>query len=177
MLHERRAHATEVAIPVLGHDPRRAKFQKMIYFRSACEHFVNGEEHLLGIQLWPEKAQILDGAGSFRTPGGQHSLPVCPRHALWWTNLFSGKRCLDGCDEFHWPFSSSAALLVWHEVQVKCRKIGARRQAGNLFLLRLANDVAMVTNQAAQGRLPKHLGLVGLPPEQVSDGSKREFLR
>src|SRR5262245_46559698 len=116
-------------------------------------------------------------AGAARTPRRPHPLPVCPRHALWWTNLLSGKRCLDSCAEFHWPSSSSASLLVWHEVQVKRRKIGARCQGGNLFLLGLANDVPMVTNQAAQGRLPKHLGLVGLPPEQASAGGEREFLR
>ena len=52
-LEEGCAHATQVARAVLGHDPRRAQFQKMPGFRLAREHFVHRQQHLFGSSSGP----------------------------------------------------------------------------------------------------------------------------
>ncbi len=50
-LEEGPSHPTQVAVAVLGHDPRCAQFQKVPGFRSAREHFIHGQQHLLRLHL------------------------------------------------------------------------------------------------------------------------------
>jgi hypothetical protein len=90
--------------------------------------------------------------------------------------VLSGKRRVDGCIKLRWPSSTSASVVVRHEVHIAGSKVRASRQAGNLCLFRLANDLPMAADQAAQRRLPKHLGFMRLPAEQAGNGGKWEFL-
>jgi hypothetical protein len=43
-----------------GHDSRLAQFQKVPSHWLARQHFIDGQEDLLRLQLWSEVAQVLD---------------------------------------------------------------------------------------------------------------------
>jgi hypothetical protein len=77
-LEERRADPTQVTIALLGRTPRRASFQKVPCCWLARQHFVEGHEELLRLQVWSEVAQLLDRPGYLPTPGRKHTLPICP---------------------------------------------------------------------------------------------------
>ena len=109
-LEEGGADATQVARAMLGHDPRRAQFQKVPSFWLAREHFVHRQQHLMRLQFWSEVTQVLDSDWSPLLAERRARAPNRPRHALGRTDLLGGKRRVDGCVEFRWPSSSAARL-------------------------------------------------------------------
>ncbi|HSH79268.1 MAG TPA: hypothetical protein VLA19_12145 [Herpetosiphonaceae bacterium] len=177
MLEERCADATQVARTALRREPRRAQFQKVACLWLAREHFIDGQQHLIWLQLWSEVAQVLDWTTRLGTSGGQHALPVGPRHTVRRTHLFTRQGSVDRCVQFRRPPSSTPWLLSGHKVQLQAREIIPYGQRDNLCLLSLPNELTMRAYQAADRRVGEQIIVVGLPAEQAGNRDKGQVLR
>jgi hypothetical protein len=91
----------------------------MVWLGLAGQHFVDGQQHLRGLQCWPEVPQLFYRTGRLRAAGSQASLPVAPGHTGGWTDLVGGQRRVDGRIQFHRPAYTPPPLVVRRELQIQ----------------------------------------------------------
>ncbi len=81
------------------------------------------------------------------------------------------------CVEFGWPPCPAPRLLVRHQDQVQACEIVADGQRCSFGPLRLANDLTMCSDKAADRGVGEHVLVLGLPAKQVGNRAKRQLLR
>jgi hypothetical protein len=123
VLEEASAHPTQVARAVLGHHSSRAQFQKMTCLGATREHFINGEQHLIGLEFWSEVTQVLDRTGCLHAPCGEHTLPIGPRYAIGRAGLLTRQRGIDCGVKCCWPPNMAPPLPVRHKRQLQAREV------------------------------------------------------
>jgi len=140
------------------------------------QHFVDGEQHLVRYQCWPQVAERLHRTGGLCPPCRQHAVPVGPGHTIRGTDLPRGQGHRHRRVQFFGPAGTPPRLVVRNHLQGQRRQIIALQQRGHLQLLGLTNNLPMGAHKSTDAGIGQNLILVRLPAKQAGHRGKRQFL-